>query len=127
MNKQMNKPVIIFAMDDDELSDGAIYAAVSQRGMSPTEKLDLLDHAIQGAPSIDLYDRIDELEQALGKIVSWSEAYPLQTFPEPALNKARALLEAGGISLASIIADATRHVVIGVGRIARKALKEPKQ
>lgn len=67
-------------------------------------------------------DRIDELEEALHKIESWSRAYPLEVFPEPDLKKARALLEAGGITLDSISAHCMRHVVEGIGKIAREAL-----
>lgn len=67
-------------------------------------------------------DRIEELEEALQKIVSWSEAYPLDIFPEPDLKRARALLEAGGITLDAVSAHCMRHVIEGVGRIAREAL-----
>lgn len=67
-------------------------------------------------------ERIDELEEALHRIVQWSEAYPLDIFPEPDLKKARALLEAGGITLDSISAHCMRHVVEGVGKIASAAL-----
>ena len=69
-----------------------------------------------------LEDRIDDLEQALHKIRSWSDAYPIEVFPEPDLEKARALLEAGGITLDSVSAHCMRHVVEGVGKIAREAL-----
>lgn len=67
-------------------------------------------------------DRIDTMEEALHRIVQWSEAYPLTVFPEPDLKKARALLEAGGMTLDSLSAHAMRHVVEGVGKIARRAL-----
>lgn len=69
-------------------------------------------------------DRIDRLEQALHSIESWSRAYPLKVFPEPDLVKARALLEAGGITLDSISSHCMRHVVEGVGEIARAALRQ---
>jgi hypothetical protein len=69
-------------------------------------------------------DREEKLEEALQQIVAWSEAYPLSVFAEPDLKKARALLEAGGISLDSISASCMRHVVEGVGKIAREALEE---
>jgi hypothetical protein len=71
---------------------------------------------------MDLADRIDDLETALHRIVSWSEAYPLEVFPEPDLKKARALLEAGGVTLDSISAHCMRHCVEGIGKIAREAL-----
>jgi hypothetical protein len=67
--------------------------------------------------------RVDDLEQALHQIASWAEAYPLDIFPEPDLKKARALLEAGGITLDAVSASCMRHVVEGVGEIAREALK----
>ena len=68
---------------------------------------------------------IERLEEALQRIEQWSRAYPLKIFPEPDLKKARALLEAGGMTLDAISAHAMRHVVEGVGQIARRAL-EPK-
>jgi hypothetical protein len=66
--------------------------------------------------------RIEQLEDALHRIEQWSQSYPLDVFPEPDLKKARALLEAGGITLDSVSAHCMRHVIIGVGEIARLAL-----
>ena len=68
-------------------------------------------------------DRIEKLEAALHLIAEWSKAYPLQVFPEPDLTKARTLLEAGGITLDAVSASAMRHVIEGVGKIAREALE----
>jgi hypothetical protein len=64
----------------------------------------------------------DQLREALERIVQWSEAYPLDVFPEPDFKKARALLEAGGITLDAVSASCMRHVIEGVGKIAREAL-----
>jgi hypothetical protein len=66
--------------------------------------------------------RIDELEEALWCIAQWSDAYPLDVFPEPDLEKVRQLLAAGGITLDSVSASRARHVVKGVGKIAKDAL-----
>jgi hypothetical protein len=71
---------------------------------------------------MDPEDRIAELEDALAKIESWSRAYPLTAFPEPDLKRAAELLEAGGITLDAVSANAIRHVIEGVGEIARRAL-----
>ena len=71
-----------------------------------------------------LEDRVDILEQALHKVASWSDAYPLEVFPEPDWEKARKLLEDGGMTLDSVSAACMRHVVEGVGKIAKDALKE---
>jgi hypothetical protein len=66
----------------------------------------------------------DRLETALGRIQSWSEAYPLKVFPEPDFKRAHELLTAGGMTLDAIAASNMRHVVEGVGKIARDALKD---
>jgi hypothetical protein len=67
-------------------------------------------------------DRIERLEAALQEILQWSESYPLEIFPEPDLQKAHELLKAGGITLDAVSAHCMRHVLQGVGTIARKAL-----
>ena len=71
-----------------------------------------------------LNDRVDELTEALRKIVSWSEAYPLDIFPEPDFKKAHEVLNANGMTIDAISASAARHTVEGVGKIARAALGE---
>lgn len=68
-------------------------------------------------------ERIERLEEALYSILQWSRAYPIQVFPEPHFFSARALLEAGGITLDAVSASNMRHVVTGVGEIARLALQ----
>lgn len=67
--------------------------------------------------------REEKMETALRQIMAWSEAYPLTVFAEPDYKKAAELLRAGGMTLDSISADAMRHVVEGVGKIAREALE----
>lgn len=71
--------------------------------------------------------RIDFLEGELQKIVNWANAYPLDIFPEPDFKKVRAALEAAGISLDQVSASNMRHVVTGVGNIARNALSTSPQ
>jgi hypothetical protein len=68
-------------------------------------------------------DRAERYEEALQQILQWSEAYPLAIFPEPDWKKAAQLLKAGGMTLDVISASCMRHVVEGVGRIAREALE----
>lgn len=69
-------------------------------------------------------DQCDRYEEALQRIKSWSEAYPVSVFPEPDLLKAARVLEQNGMTLDSISAHCMRHVVAGVGAIASEALKE---
>jgi hypothetical protein len=63
------------------------------------------------------------LRAALEEIATWSRAYPLSAFPKPDLEKARHLLESGGMRLDTISADAMRHVVKGVREITHRALE----
>ena len=67
-------------------------------------------------------ERIEKFEDALRRILQWSEAYPLAVFPEPDFAKAAKLLKDGGISLDAVSASNMRHVVKQVGEIARLAL-----
>jgi hypothetical protein len=55
-------------------------------------------------------DKLDVLVQALRQIAAWSEAYPETVFPPIDLEKAPALLAAGGMTLDAVSADAVRHV-----------------
>jgi hypothetical protein len=68
-------------------------------------------------------EREQRLEEALRRIVAWSEAYPLDIFPEPDWKRAAACLQANGVTLDSISASCMRHVVKGVGEIAAAAIK----
>lgn len=67
-------------------------------------------------------DDNERLTDALRQIEQWAMAYPLDVFPEPDLKRAAELLKAGGISLDAVSASMARHVIEGVGRIAREAL-----
>jgi hypothetical protein len=69
---------------------------------------------------------LEDKTEALHKIESWSRAYPLNIFPEPDWRKATELLEAGGITMDAVSAHCMRHVVEGVGKIARAALEPEK-
>ena len=70
-------------------------------------------------------NREARLEEALHQIVEWAETYPLQVFPEPDWERARELLEAGGMTLDSVSASCMRRTVNGVGKIAKRALGIP--
>lgn len=73
----------------------------------------------------DPTDREDRLEEALHRIVQWADAYPTDIFPVPDadyLRRAHEVLTANGMTLDRLSADAMRHVVQGVGKIAREAL-----
>jgi hypothetical protein len=65
--------------------------------------------------------RIENLTAALQRIADWSDAYPLEMFNEPDWKKSKEVLEAAGLSLDRISAANMRHVVLGVGKIAKEA------
>ena len=71
--------------------------------------------------------KLEAMEDALRQIAQWSDAYPLDVFPEPNFARAHELLKAGGMTLDAISASNMRHVVEGVGRIAKAALDAPQE
>jgi hypothetical protein len=70
----------------------------------------------------DADDRLDDLLEALQRIESWADAYPLDIFPEPDWVKVVELLKAGGITLDAVAAAFMRHALESVGKIARDAM-----
>jgi hypothetical protein len=69
-------------------------------------------------------ERLERYEEALQRIVQWSEAYPLDIFPEPDWKRAAEGLKAVGITLDAVSGNCMRHVIEGVGKIAREALQD---
>ncbi len=66
----------------------------------------------------------EKQEDALQRIVQWSEAYPLDIFPEPNLQEVREILAERGITLDAVSAHCMRHVIMQVGKIAQEALEK---
>jgi hypothetical protein len=69
----------------------------------------------------------ERLWKGFGLLKNWTEAYPLEVFPEPDLKLARKLLEDGGVNYSALNVYAMRHVINGVKRIIDEALKEVKE
>lgn len=72
-------------------------------------------------------DRCKELEEALQRIVQWSDAYPTNIFHEPSpeeCQRAHKLLTANGMTLDAFSASMGRHCMAGVGKIARGVLEQ---
>jgi len=71
-------------------------------------------------------DEIERLREAMERIMEWSEAYPETVFVPPTSEQFKAAHEALksiGMSLDKFSVDAMRHVVTGVGGIAKEVLK----
>ena len=69
-------------------------------------------------------EREQLLEEALRRLLHWSEVYSLDVFPKPDWEKASEVLKAGGISLDVIRFYCMRQVLERVGQIVREALDE---
>ena len=70
-------------------------------------------------------EREERLEEALRRIADWADAYPPAVFPMPTeddCKRAHEALKAIGMTLDRFSADAMRHVVTRVGKIAKDAL-----
>jgi hypothetical protein len=87
---------------------------------------DLIHRRMTGEESFYDCAEVDQLieryAEALQRIVQWADAYPLDVFPEPDFKKIHEALKAAGLSLDQVSASNMRHVVKGVGEIARAAL-----
>ena len=85
----------------------------------------------EGSAHADAWEATDRrlaaLETALQGIATWSDAYPLDVFLEPDFKKAHEVLKAAGMTLDAISASSIRHVVEGVGKIAKSALAAGKE
>jgi hypothetical protein len=66
----------------------------------------------------------DKMRDSLQKIYNWSQAYPLDIFPEPDMKKVAEVLAAAGIELGSVSAYCMRHVISGVESLAKEGLGE---
>jgi len=87
----------------------------------------LISFAKAGRGHPRMSEREERLEEALWRIAQWAEAYPLSVFPEPSeeyYRKAHEVLTANGMTLDRLSAASMRHVIEGVGKIARDALSE---
>lgn len=72
----------------------------------------------------DLHKRIEQLENendrlkdCLYHIKKWTQAYPLDVFPEPDFKKANEVLKQNGMGITSISASNMRHVLRGIEKI----------
>jgi len=72
----------------------------------------------------DWEDKLSDYEEGLNLIRNWAKAYPLSIFPEPDLQRARELLEAGGITLDAVSAGAIRSAVCAIENIVNRAFPD---
>jgi hypothetical protein len=64
----------------------------------------------------------EALVETLQQFIDWSEAYPIDIFPEPDLKRAHELLRAGDMTLDAISASIMRDTLKKIGEKARAAL-----
>lgn len=64
----------------------------------------------------------ETMDIALHQIIRWCDSYPTDVFGEPDIERARKLLEDGGMTLDSISAVAVRRVVSAIRGYAQAAL-----
>ena len=67
---------------------------------------------------------IEDLTEALQKIADWAlRAYPVEMFADQDLGKARIILETHGIDYSAMHGQWARHLLGGIGEIAKEAIK----
>lgn len=119
--------VIFHGLREDEIKEGvalgnmytehqcplcevaSLQAQNAELEESLSEQIDTgLEHADE---VIALRERVDAQGEILHRIKQWSEAYPIDVFPEPNLKNARNALLSAGETLDAVSAYAMRHVV----------------
>ena len=101
-----------------------VQCRVPYEDLPEANKLAML--ACARAASEVVEERIEDLEEALQRIQQWAEAYPTNIFKpmdDGYAKKAHEILLVHGMKIDRISADAMRHCLKGVGRIARGALE----
>ena len=111
----------------------AAHKALRFNGLTPIARIEQLEaecdrlKCLVNDTNLAAYKRItplemhiEQLEGTLNRLRQWGKAYPLNTFPEPDLNRARRLLENGGITLDAVSASTMRHVVTRVLEITEE-------
>ena len=107
-------------------------SGMNDQWVGVTERVEILKDAERTGADLSprdfdlmaFYDDAAALLEGIEKIIQWSEAYPLDVFPEPDFKKARKLLKDGGMTIDGISASNMRHVITEVAKIAKAALPE---
>ena len=81
-------------------------------------RFDNSDNPISAAQN----ERIFELEDVLRQIYNWTQAYPIQLFSEPDMEKANELLRSGGIWMDQVAGHILRHTLDDIAEIAKSVL-----
>ena len=89
------------------------YYPVTQKYIESVDE----PHASAVVALEELSQQKELLEDKIGKVLRWCNAYPLDIFPEPDLMKSRQVLEAAGITLDAVSASNMRHVLNGIKQI----------
>lgn len=98
------------------------YARKMLARMKP--EMDLRDKlAACEAERDSLRAEVERLREALEKMRSWADAYPLDVFPEPDMARVANVLRREGMTLDAVAASVLRRALRGVGDDARAALE----
>ncbi len=87
---------------------------------------DSYEEAVALWDALPRQEDVDKLRGALGEIVIWAEAYAPEIWPDYSdtdMAKIMLALNGMGYSMDRLSANLARHIVDGVGDIARKALE----
>jgi len=103
-----------------------LEAELRDRLKAKDDEIERLQSCLYGQESTQaLYDRIEQLADAMHEIQQWSQAYPVEVFPEPDWKRAREVLKAHGMMLDAISAGVMRRALISINGIATAALAMP--
>lgn len=112
------KAMLILA-DDIVTDDGVANQAMRQAAARLEEQAKEIERLKKVAHEFcdEIHEKaieIERLNDSMHKINQWLEAYPVDLFPEPDLEKAHKVLKENGINLGAISASNFRHIIKGI-------------
>src|SRR5574340_1240862 len=102
-------------MPSDFIIDSLLYACQKARDDITSLRGEVVMRRTQ---NLQLMKQVESTQEVLKaahafaqRVHEWSKAYPLHTFPEPDVDRVRAVLEGGGLTIDCVSASNMRHVV----------------
>ena len=111
------------AADELDRLTGEVKRLTLQLGGYAAGATDDMNQIVQmGMAHEEFQAKADALADDMEKVKQWAEAYPEDVFPEPDLKLADRVLKDAGISMTGMNGTFARHLMKGVGEIAKAAL-----
>jgi hypothetical protein len=120
----------LYAQDDFDRMDREFFLQqLESLGIEVTRRTDgnLRTRSTRNARAEKAEAERDRMREALNLVLGWSEAYPVDVFPQQDLTLAEKVLKKAGISMSAMHGNWARHLIENLGKIADAALNPPEE